>query len=190
MKIVLTIALICGFAVCVLPQNHKALEPLPETATLDDAQQWLKKALGKFSRDDYDAGATSVYMRISEIKFSGCEMTYRFIERRSRQSASSSIGSPTNAVPPVDLSTIYSFDLSDIDTDNILIRPSIRKPMKAIVLNTISKKNTIQFRSNPNTRVEDAGIGNRTRLEVRADVIEQIRDGLIRTVQLCKQSKH
>lgn len=53
-------------------QEKSKVTPLAENASLEDTQKWLTKAVEKY----FEFHFNSIYFNVSEVKFSGCELSY------------------------------------------------------------------------------------------------------------------
>lgn len=193
-----SISLVAVFAVilCVFIEGRSQakLEPMPETATLAEGQEWLVLALEK----NFGYGTIDDNVKISDVKFDGCKMSYRVLQRYTDQK--SALGEmpglgKTGAVRANEVSySVYedvSFSLKNINSRAVGLAPlSTPKGMQAISLETVGKNDFISFdRKGSSTKYNTSGLRSTTLFPIKETAGEAIANGFIRLIQLCQAPK-
>ena len=175
----------------IFAQSKKRTEPLAENASLETTQKWLAKEIKKFSKYAFENQFRSEITKVSNIKFEGCNISYRYTRAYISASANSigSIGSPSSSSPTTSEETsLYSFNLKLLDTD-VVLKSSKTKGMQIILLNTLEKKEDISFIHDPKTRYKKAGSQKSASFTIRETAAEQIKNGFIQAIKLCQATK-
>jgi len=172
-------------------QSKDKLPFLPANATLAESQEWIVKNLGK----NFGYSTIDDTVKISDLKFDGCTLSYRVLQRYTDQKAAlgdrPALG-VTGATTAKDIS--YSVhedvwvDLKKIDPAKIALGPmTTPKSMQIILLETLESKDTIKFdRQGTSVRYNTAGVRNTTSFPVKESAGESLAKGLQHTIGLCR----
>lgn len=191
-KIIITAAAIILFvSVSAISQDKDKIAPLPETAALEESRVWLVKTINKYF------GYTSVddTVKISNLKFEGCHISYRFLQsytdQKSAQGDRPTLGQ-TGSTGATDIQySVYedvSFDLKDINPGQIGLGPLAKpKEMQIISLETTDKKDLINFnRKGTSVRYNAAGTRALTTFPMKEKAGQAVALGLMHVVKLCQ----
>lgn len=167
------------------------IAPPADEATLAESRDWIVKTINKYF------GYTTIddSVKISDLKFDGCRMSYRVIQTYTDQKTAQGdrpVLGKTGAKGATDVQyTVYedvSFDLKDINPEQVGLGPLPKpKAMQIISLETIGKKDAIKFdRKGTTVQYNDAGTRALTTFPVKEKAGEAAALALMRVVRLCQ----
>lgn len=193
-SILIHLAIIFCFSGFAAAQDKKKIDPLPDSATLAESQVWLSKAFDKY----FGYQTIDDSLKISELKFEGCKVSYRLFQRYTDQKSAlgdrPALGN-TGAVVAKDLTySVYedvAFDLKDIDSGQIALGPLPQpKSMQVILLQTLNKKDAIAFdRKGSTIRYNVSGVRQSTAFPIKEVAGEPIAKSWMHIIKLCQASK-
>lgn len=202
--LLLSFVCIILFFSTVAPQNKSKLEPLAENVTLEETQRWLEKQIKKFSKHTSNDTFRVESTKIQEIKFEGCKLSYqrtKTIISEARKLPTDSTSAETSSSPSnlENISTVFFLELKKMDETKVFYQASMQKEMKTIVIYTLEKTNVVTFRNDPtNSRYGEGrgstvyktdkkeGSQNYASFTVKEEVAEQIKNGFIQAIKLCR----
>jgi len=170
------------------------LAPMPADSSLADGQTWISKNLSK----NFGYSTVDDTVKISDMKFEGCNFSYRVFQRYTDQKAAlgdrPALGQ-TGATTAVDVSyNVYEdvrVDLKQLNPTRVSVSPLPQpKGMQLIGLETVDKKDLIKFdRQGSKVRYNTSGMRNTLGLPVKENAAEALGKGFIRVIQLCQGAK-
>ncbi len=188
-----TFALLFCFSVLssVAPAQDKTkLQPLPDNATLAESQAWIAKNLAK----NFGYATIDDSVKISDVKFDGCTMSYRVFQRYTDQKAALGdkpalgvTGATTARDIPYNVHEDVWVNLKEIDPTRISLGAIAQRKMQLIVLETVEKRDSIKFdRQGTSVRYNANGMRNTTAFPVKETAAESLAKGLMRAIRLCQ----
>jgi hypothetical protein len=175
-----------GFA-----QSKDKNAPLPDNATLADSQEYLIKMLNK----NFGYSTIDDSVKMSDLKFDGCRISYRAIQRYTDQKAAlgdrpalGNTGATASKEITYNVHEDVNFDLKDINPAQISLSALGRpKSMQLIELETVGKKDLIKFdRTGTNVRYNTSGVRAVNGFPVKASAGEQIAKAFMHVIRLCQ----
>lgn len=188
--IVSALLVLFTLAINVSAQKDK-LEPMPAGASLSDAQAWILKNLPK----NFGYSLVDDRVKISDLKFDGCNLSYRVLQRYTDQKAAigdrpalSRTGATEALDIPYDVHEDVWIDLKQLDPARVSLGPLPKpKGMQMIGLETIEKKDLIKFdRKGTSARYNTMGVRSLAVLPVKENAGEALGKGLQYVIRLCQ----
>jgi hypothetical protein len=166
--------------------------PPADGATPAESRDWIVKTINKYF------GYTTIddSVKISDLKFDGCRMSYRvlqtYTDQKTAQGDRPALGK-TGAKGATDVQySVYediSFDLKDINPTQVGLGPLPKpKAMQIISLETIGKKDAINFdRKGTTVQYNASGARALTTFPIKEKAGEAVALTLMRVVRLCQE---
>jgi hypothetical protein len=173
-------------------QTDNKIEQLPAGTNLTQSTEWLRKTIDRNS--GYTAVADSV--RVGNLKFTGCKLSYRIFQRYTDQKsplgdkpALGVTGASTASDVTYEVYEDVSVDLKDLDAARVGLNqlPS-PKGMQLVSLETKDKKEVISFdRKGSHARFDTKGQKSLLALPINQRAGEAVARAFVYTIQLCQQ---
>jgi hypothetical protein len=189
--IAVLILLISGSVLAQVEEVKDKIAPPANDATLAESREWIVKTINKYF------GYTTIddSVKISDLKFDDCRMSYRVIQTYTDQKTAQGdrpVLGKTGAKGATDVQyTVYediSFDLRDINPGQVGLGPLPKpKAMQIISLETIGKKDAIKFdRKGTTVQYNASGARSLTTFPIKEKAGEAAALTLMRVVRLCQ----
>jgi hypothetical protein len=159
-------------------QEKSRITPPAENASLEDTQKWLKKAVEKY----FEFHVGGIYFYVSELKFSGCELSYTVTRRTNSylKSPGFSIDASSETKKP------FQVNFAELDPDGLILKDEEQnKELKVLVL------------AGPKLPAGESAIGAEPSdpvrhfdlLVMKAEAGEPVKQAFVRAIGLCRQAK-
>ena len=177
--------------VSVSAQKEK-LAHLPANSSLADSQAWILKNLEK----NFGYSTVDDRVKISDLKFDGCTLSYRVLQRYTDQKAAlgdkPALGQTGARVATDVFYSVHEdvwIDLKQLDAARVSLGPLPRpKGMQIIGLETIGNKDLVKFdRKGTSERYNLVGVRSLVGLPVKENAGEAIAKGFQYVIRLCQR---
>ncbi len=164
-------------ALCVAQEKSK-ITPLAENASLEDTQKWLKKAVEKYFEFHYN----SIYFNVSEVKFSGCELSYTVTRQTNSyiKSPGFSIDASAETKKP------FKVNFAELDPEGLVLKNDEQnKELKALVLAAPKiSPGEPAIGTEPSEPVKNYDL-----LILKAEAGEPVKFAFVRAIKLCQSAR-
>lgn len=169
--------------------------PLEVGSSDEIIQSWLNKTLKDGSKVRSPGGLQEFYTRVTNVKYSDCIVTYRYVRTRTSENRPIGVGNTPMGVPSnssrsfSDDVTVITLNLAEIDSGSIVTQPTGDNQVHRLSINTKSDLKKIKFVTDPNSRFEKLFYGSTANISLKSEYIDEVRSVFSRLIKKCESKK-